>query len=132
MDELLDDSEDEFDEEDDEMAETMTHHQVLEKRGVIPVTQIQLDSGWWNRRPFSATSSTRDRMITSAVPFITEDHPMRSRFETILKYTGQLSLLPGVEVEEDDDSNTDNKLKLTEATWRKTGIVRLNFRMKYC
>ena len=39
---------------------------------------------------------------------------MRSRFETTFKDTGQLSLLPGVEVEEGNDSNTDNKLKVTD------------------
>ena len=78
-----------YDEDDDGMLHSQTHTEVLKDIGVDPLTQTQLDAGWWHCRPFSATSSLSDKLITSVAPFIDQDHPMRSQFEVIPKHTGQ-------------------------------------------
>ena len=100
----------------DEMRHSQTHTEVLKDIGVDPLTQTQLDAGWWYCRPFSATSSSSDKLITAAAPFIDQDHPMRShQFEVILKYTGQLSCLSGIDDNNDDDnSNTASILEISD------------------
>ena len=54
-------------------------------------------------------------LTTSAAPFIDQDHPKRSHFGIVLRYTGQLSLLPGVvNNNHDDNSNTDGVLEILD------------------
>ena len=47
-----------YDEDDDEMLHNQTHTEVLKEIVVTPLTQNQLDVGWWYCRPFSETSSS--------------------------------------------------------------------------
>ena len=40
------------------------------------------------------TSSEVAKLVVAAAPHITHDHPMRDDFETVLRITGQVQLLP--------------------------------------
>jgi hypothetical protein len=87
---------------------TCTQQQALAYH-VEPITMVQLCSAWFLCRSLSITSSCSDKLISTAAKYIDPNHNMRGHFRNVLDYTGQLSLLPGREVESNDDSDGDEE-----------------------
>ncbi len=80
-------------------------------QGVQPLCWVQLCAAWWMMRQLALTSSTSDKLIIAAAPFIDTNHPQRANFERILEYTGQSHLLPNNAApaqEQDDDNDNDD------------------------
>ena len=83
----VDDATDEADEEAEGHIGILSEH-------VFPLTQIQLCAAWWLLRVFCLTSSTTSCLIKMFASTIGMDHPLRRAFETVLRFTGNLALLP--------------------------------------
>lgn len=96
--------------DEDEETDRRVQPEVLIGQGVEPLTWVQLCQAWWICRSLSLSSSTVDKLIVAAAPFIDHDHPMRQHFERILRYVGRDSLLPtqaaGVHSDDDEDMDT--------------------------
>ena len=97
----VDDATDESDEE------AVGHIGILSKR-VFPLTQIQLCVVWWLLRVFCLTSSTTCCLIKIFASAISTDHPLRRDFETVLRFTGNLALLPAGEDADGSVSESDS------------------------
>ena len=86
--------EDSFNDRNTDPTDIRLHHLVLLEQGVISLTIAQLRNAWWLLWALAMTSSAVDKLVVAAAPYITHDHPMRDYFETVLRFTGQVQLLP--------------------------------------
>ena len=71
----------------------MYHWDCLNQRCKI-LTMGQRDQSWFTMRMFSLTSSIMGRVVRAKSPNIDAEHDMRFDYELVLKYLGQLHLLP--------------------------------------
>ena len=88
------DNEDGDGDNEDEPRDACSHPRVIADQGVRPVTWTQLDSGWWNCRPLTLTSSAVDKLIITSTLHIDTNPPICSHFEHICGCIGHQSLPP--------------------------------------
>ena len=105
---LDEENDDEADHHSDEEESLKGHIGTLSKQ-VMPVTMVQLCAMWWFLRTFCLTSSTTSHLIKLFARTIDVEHPMRKDFEVVLRYTGNLNLLPGADTDgrESDGGGSD-------------------------
>ena len=85
---------DEQQDTEDDQPEKPSGHIMALTRYLICLTHKQLCLAWWILRVFCLTSSTTSCLIKLFAKQIGADHPRREDFETVLRYTGNLELLP--------------------------------------
>ena len=79
---------------------------------VMHLIQIQLCVAWWILRVFCLTSTTNSSLIKLFARKIDVEHPRRKDFETVLRFTSNLSLLPCADDDcsvSGDDADDDDR-----------------------